>query len=496
MTRLAKLTLVWALLSGAALMPAVTQAQNVANGRIAYTTPIVAGQLSCSAGACHTISPANNQNNILKAADDPGAIGVAVNTKTQMAFLKGRLTTTQYIDLAAYIGNPGAAAGAPAITLASTALSFSSVVVGSSSSAQLLNISNTGTADLIISQATSSLPDFSISGNCATIAAGSNCNLTVSFTPAQVGSRSGNITLAHNAPGSSSVVSVFGTGTVQPTPRISVPLSLSFGSIATDQLSDNVVVNVLSVGTAPLVVTGLSINNARFQIASKTCVIDAPIVVNSSCTLTLRFAPNTVGTQTGSLSIQHNASPVATIISLSGNAIAPPPAQTKTMIEYWYTPLNYYFITSRDDEKQALDNIAAFRRTGARFTVLAAQADGANPLVRYFFDKVAVQGSRGSHFYTLLNSEKAALDALNPNRLPLPRLPFNEGVDSWAYPPLVAGDGGSCAAGLVPVYRLFRGNLKFPDDPNHRYVINPATYREFVALGWSGEGVQMCLPPQ
>jgi hypothetical protein len=291
-------------------------------------------------------------------------------------------------------------------------------------------------------------------------------------------------------------VSVFGMGVMQPVPLISVPLALNFGGVMTDQLSDAVVVSVGSVGSAPLVITDVSVNNSRFLIASKTCMTDAPIAVNSDCLLTLRFAPTSVGTESGSLSIQHNASPVATTISLSGIGLAPPPALTKTMTEYWYAPLNYYFITSRDEEKQALDNVATFRRTGAGFTVLAAQADGANPLVRYFFDKVAVQGSRGSHFYTLLNNEKAALDALNPNRLPLPRLPFNEGVDSWAYPPVVAGEGGTCAVGLAPVYRLFRGNVKFPDDPNHRYVLNPATYREFVALGWDGEGVQMCLPPQ
>ena len=484
----------WAALSLTALLATTAQAQSSAAGKIVYTTPQVVGQLSCSAGACHTLSPSNNQNRILKAADDPGAIGVAVNTITQMAFLKGKLTTTQFVDLAAYIGNPGAAAGTPSASLSATALAFPSIVVGGSSSAQTLSISNTGTDALVVNSIVSSLPDFVVNGGCATVAVGASCSLAVTFTPAQVGTRAGNLTVAHNAAGGSSTVSLTGTGSAPLVPRISVPLSLNFGAVVTAQASDPVVVSVGSVGTAPLVIGSISSSSNRFIIPGSNCIIDAPIAVNSSCSFSLRFAPSSVGTLTGSVSIQHNGSAVATVISLLGVGVAPPAPLTKTMVEYRYAPANYYFITSRDAEKAQLDSIADFQRTGASFPVLANQAVGADALVRFIFDKVAVLGTRSSHFYTLLNTDKAALTALNPSNAQLPRLPFNEGIDSWAFLPMVAGEGGSCASGQTPVYRLFRGNVKFPDDPNHRFVVNLNTYREFVALGWDGEGVQLCVP--
>ena len=65
------------------LISALAHTQDINAGKLVYTTPQVSGQLSCSAGACHTPNPLLNQNKILTAADNPGAIGVGVNTVTQ-----------------------------------------------------------------------------------------------------------------------------------------------------------------------------------------------------------------------------------------------------------------------------------------------------------------------------------------------------------------------------------------------------------------------------
>ena len=181
-------------------------------------------------------------------------------------------------------------------------------------------------------------------------------------------------------------------------------------------------------------------------------------------------------------------------VSTVASAIGVNPNTTKTLTEYIYNPLNYYFLTSRDADKAILDVTAGWVRTGLSFTALTDADPGTRGISRYYFDKVAKSQSRGSHFYTLVGTEKTTLSGLNPTNLPLPRLPFDEGIDSYAYPPLVEGVGGSCTAGLKPVYRLFRGQARFPDDPNHRFTTNLALYNQFVALGWDGEGVKMCVP--
>ena len=166
-----------------------------------------------------------------------------------------------------------------------------------------------------------------------------------------------------------------------------------------------------------------------------------------------------------------------------------------TVVTEFYNPsLDYYFITSRASDVALLDTLAAWRRTGKSFNVYLAQEAGTLGINRYYFDQVAVNKSRGSHFYTLVQSEKDSLASLNPGNTQTPRLPYNEGVDSYAFAPLIEGVGGSCAAGQTPVYRIFRGQARFPDNPNHRITTELAIYNSFVALGWDGEGVKFCVP--
>ncbi len=165
-----------------------------------------------------------------------------------------------------------------------------------------------------------------------------------------------------------------------------------------------------------------------------------------------------------------------------------------SMVEYLYASLNYYFLTSRANEIALLDSVPAFARTGQSIPVYVNRPAGTQPITRFRFDKIALNGARDGHFYTLVDSEIAAINGLNPTNTPGPRLPFNEGVDSYAFPPAVEGVGGSCAAGLTPVFRVFRGAAKFPDDPNHRFTTSRAIYDEFVAKGWDGEGVKFCVP--
>ena len=98
---------------------------------------------------------------------------------------------------------------------------------------------------------------------------------------------------------------------------------------------------------------------------------------------------------------------------------------------------------------------------------------------RYYFDQVARNGQRGSHFYTLVEAEKRCVKA-SIRTTAGARLPYNEGKSTpspsrhwWrvlAVPALPA----------FPVYRLFRGNANFPNDPNHRFTTSLAIYNQFV----------------
>jgi Abnormal spindle-like microcephaly-assoc'd, ASPM-SPD-2-Hydin len=397
----------------------------------------------------------------------------------------------QLADLAAYIADP-AAANAPAVSLSPTSLSFGATVVGQSAPVQTVTVTNSGGSALSIASVIPSTSEFSVTANtCSSVAAGANCSFGVVFAPTAAGARSATVVISHNASGGQSTLAVSGTAT-----QTAVSLStsaLDFGSLFVGQNSLAKVVTLLNAGSSPLAISGVSGDNAHFSIAANSCEAGVAIAAGASCELQLVFNPRAVAPLSAIVAISHNGAGGQSAVSLSGQG-RELPANTRLAVEYRIAALDYYFITSRATEQALLDGVAAFRRTGASFPVYTTQVAGAQGITRYFFDKVAQQESRGSHFYTLLDAEKQALASLNPTNAQVARLPFDEGIDSYAVLPVVEGRGGSCAAGLQPVFRIFRGNQRFPDNPNHRFTNERATYEQFVALGWDDEGVKFCVP--
>ncbi len=466
-------------------------AQNISNGRQLYITPLVSGQFSCSNGQCHGPSPANNQNKILVAANDPDRIALAISQVAQMAFLKNNVNGSQLADLAAYIGNPAGANG-PFATLTPEDFNFAPTVVGATSAPQQFVLGNTGNASLIVSSVVSDSADFTVTSTCTSVAPGASCTISARFAPTTAGGRSGSVAVAHNAGGSTLYLT--GLGVVPTVPVASVtPAAIAFAPTVVGELSAFELLSLQNSGNAALAISAITATDAAFRIAGGNCAAGGSVAPGASCSLSIQFLPASAGERNGQIVFNHNAAGGSSSVALSGTGIISQTA-LRTMTEYLYAPLNYYFITSRESEKLLLDATAGFQRTGQRFDVYAGAVTGSKGITRFYFDKVARNGGRGSHFYTLVESEKAALAQLNPGNLPAPRLPFDEGIDSYAFPPVVEGVGGSCAAGQLPVFRLFRGNLRFPDDPNHRFTTSTAIYNEFVALGWDGEGVKFCVP--
>lgn len=270
--------------------------------------------------------------------------------------------------------------------------------------------------------------------------------------------------------------------------------NVGFGSVNTGSTSSEQTVTVTNTGAATLQLSAISVSSVEFARVGGTCTPTTALAVSASCTINLTFTPTAAGVRSATLTINHNAAVTTSLVSLAGTGVAGAPATTKLMVEYYFNALDYYFITSRASDIALLDGIAAWQRTGKSFKVYTDSQAGSSAINRYYFDQVAVKNSRGSHFYTLVQDEKNLLAGLNPSNGQLPRLPYNEDVDSHAFAPVVEGVGGSCAAGLTPVYRIFRGQVRFPDNPNHRFTTDTTTYNNFVALGWDGEGVKFCVP--
>jgi F5/8 type C domain/Pectate lyase superfamily protein/Abnormal spindle-like microcephaly-assoc'd, ASPM-SPD-2-Hydin len=140
-------------------------------------------------------------------------------------------TSTRYVELS-FTGNTGWSAaqvsefqvfpgggggstpppGNATLAASPTSLSFGNENTGSTSSAQTVTISNTGSATAAISAVSASAP-FGQTNTCgSTLAAGASCTASVTFAPTAAGSDSGNLTVSSNATNSTLSVALTGTG--------------------------------------------------------------------------------------------------------------------------------------------------------------------------------------------------------------------------------------------------------------------------------------------
>jgi Putative Ig domain/HYDIN/CFA65/VesB-like, Ig-like domain len=114
-------------------------------------------------------------------------------------------------------GTPPPPAGAPAVAFTPTSLTFAAQAIGTTSAPQSITVTNTGNAGLFInSAAVPNTLDFTEVGDgCSglTLAAGTSCSVSITFTPTLSGTRSAAFTLTDNATNSPQTVALTGSGT-------------------------------------------------------------------------------------------------------------------------------------------------------------------------------------------------------------------------------------------------------------------------------------------
>jgi hypothetical protein len=203
------------------------------------------------------------------------------------------------------------------ISLQPSSLTFGTQLIGTKSTAQAVQVTNTGTMPLFLGMTISG--EFLESTNCpARLAAAATCSVNVTFKPAGTGVRSGSLLFADNASASPQDVALTGTGQGFPVVSLS-PLSLTFGTQVLGTSSAAKKVTLKNTGT-----TSLSINSVTtspdFTIAATTC--GSSLAPQANCTSSVAFKPAGVGTRLGTLTIDDNASGSPHTVSLSGVASA------------------------------------------------------------------------------------------------------------------------------------------------------------------------------
>jgi Ca2+-binding RTX toxin-like protein len=120
------------------------------------------------------------------------------------------------------VSGNGIVAAAPVATLGATSSTFPDQIVGTTSAADSVTLTNSGNAPLSITGIAlggANPGDFTRGGTCnapSSIAAGGSCTITLSFSPTATGARSASLTITTNAAGSPHTISVSGNGTAPP----------------------------------------------------------------------------------------------------------------------------------------------------------------------------------------------------------------------------------------------------------------------------------------
>jgi hypothetical protein len=220
------------------------------------------------------------------------------------------------------------------IATSTSALSFADTQLGASS-AQSITVSNDGNATLQITALSitgSHAGDYTRSGTCSTaspLAVGANCTVTITFSPAALGSRTATLTMTHDGSNpSEGVIGLSGTGVPIPAPAVSLAPSggLDFGAQSLGGLYPPRALTLTNSGTAALNVASIGVEGATFSdVSASPC--PATLSPSQSCQIQVAFAPAAAGASyTGVVSIISNAagSPHTASLAGSGTAAAVP----------------------------------------------------------------------------------------------------------------------------------------------------------------------------
>jgi hypothetical protein len=212
-----------------------------------------------------------------------------------------------------------AAATTGQLAVSPSTLSLGSIVVGSSGTASGTLTASGASVTVTADKSNSSA--FAISGLTlpVTIPAGQSVPFTVTFTPAAAGSASGTLAFTSNAQVSSTTESLTGTGTAEPGQIALSPSTLSFGNVNVGATSTQATTATASGASVTISSAGMS--NSLFALSGASF----PMTLNAgqSAQIYVVFSPSKSGTDSGTLTLNSNASNAKISESLAGVGVAP-----------------------------------------------------------------------------------------------------------------------------------------------------------------------------
>jgi len=228
------------------------------------------------------------------------------------------------------LSGTGISTAVPEVSFNPTSLTFASQGEGTTSAAQVINLTNTGQGNitsLVISLGGADPGDYAQGNNCpATLAPGFSCNISVTFSPIAIGSRTATVVATDSATGSPQSVALTGTGKAGALPVVTLtPASLAFPNVALNTLSKQTVTvkntgaSALTFASGSITITGTV--SSDFS-ETNTCV-GTSVAISGTCTITVSFTPSTFENQTATVTLVDNAANTPQTVPITGNGAEP-----------------------------------------------------------------------------------------------------------------------------------------------------------------------------
>jgi len=213
------------------------------------------------------------------------------------------------------LSGTGANGTAAPLSFSPASLFFATVVVGTTSSKNLTVTNGSGTTVNITSVSPSGNYSLTPANPCTgALGPGAKCTFTVNFSPTNLGTISGGVTITDNASVSQQTLDITGT-TVNPV-SLSVPSSFGTQTVGTVSSPKTITLTNNRSTTLSLGTIAVSGDYALTSVGSNPC--GTTVAALSQCTIGVEFAPTVTGTIPGVLTVSYTGYSSPMEVALTG----------------------------------------------------------------------------------------------------------------------------------------------------------------------------------
>jgi hypothetical protein len=215
----------------------------------------------------------------------------------------------------------GTGTAGPTISLSPTTINFGNLADGTTSAKSPITVTNTGSATVTFSSIAvtgTNSANFAQTNNCGTsLTQGNACTINVTFSPSTAGSYTAAVTLTDNAANNPQSVALTGTGVAPVTLSAS---SIAFGTVLVG--TNKVAAPVTLTNKMNVALTGITVAASGTGFTQvNTC--GTSIAAGGTCTITATFTPTAAGAASGAVTITDSANNSPQSITLTGTGALP-----------------------------------------------------------------------------------------------------------------------------------------------------------------------------